>query len=122
MLATGELCFFGFGFAAALLLDLLAFHISNRFIDLRPILHTFATESGHTAITIDWDNPPKDSVDHDPSQSGSRWILITKNERFLEDKTIVAYTADWPERARFPLAWTDDFGSIWQVLKSRTTP
>jgi predicted membrane-bound spermidine synthase len=95
----------------------LAFHISNLYVDLRPVLHTLAGDSGVPVVTVDWDNPPRGSPQYDPALSDSRWILATRNQGLLDDPRLRARTVPWPERARARVLWTDDFGSLRQVLK-----
>jgi hypothetical protein len=86
----------------------LAIHISNRFLDLKPVLANIAREEGLQARLVS-DHPP------DPA-STTDWVLITATpEAFAADSLAVAEPiAPTPG---FSL-WTDQFNNLLDVLKS----
>jgi hypothetical protein len=87
----------------------LALHISNRALDLDPVARGMARYLGWTAVQII-------SEDHPASgESSSRWVLLTSNQDFLERAGLAHKLSEWSSRA--PIIWTDDFASLWRVLK-----
>ena len=88
---------------------LLLLHISNRALNLEPVARGLAQHLRWQAVLfVSGDN--KDS-----GESSSRWVLITANAEFLERSHFAPGNPPWTNRA--PIAWTDDFASLWQVLK-----
>jgi hypothetical protein len=79
-----------------------AFHISNRFLDLAPVVSGNAKRYGLDTIPID-SNSEKDV------ELGSLWILMTKDPFFLGDRERM-------ERSD-SVAWTDNYHSIFPLLK-----
>ena len=88
---------------------LLLLHISNRALNLEPVARGMAEYLGWKAVLfISGDDPQT-------GESSSRWVLLTGNSGFL-DRTGIGYrTSPWTNRT--PLLWTDDFASLWHVLK-----
>jgi len=86
----------------------LAVHITNRFLDLAPIVRAAADELGWTVLEVEvW----TEARHH---QLGNNWMLVTANEEFLT----LARPASLPEEGHEKrLLWTDDFSSLVKVLK-----
>jgi len=89
---------------------ILCIHISNRFLDLDGVCLAIAQK-------LDWPIVLVDSASEDElGTNKASWILITKNQQFLADEAVQeAIDADWPGD-REPVLWTDDYGSLWQVM------
>ncbi len=87
----------------------LALHISNRALDLDPVARGMARYLGWTAVEINSRDDPA------TGESSSRWVLLTPNQNFLEGAGLARHASEWSERA--PVIWTDDFASLWPVLK-----
>lgn len=87
----------------------LALHISNRALNLDPVARGMARYLGWTAVqAISGDDPAT-------GESSSRWVLITPNRDFLERTGLHPGASGWSHRP--PITWTDDFASLWHVLK-----
>jgi hypothetical protein len=87
----------------------LALHISNRALNLDPVARGMASYLGWTAVQIiSGDDPAL-------GESSSRWVLLTSNQDFLERAGLSGQLSGWSNRA--PIVWTDDFASLWPVLK-----
>lgn len=85
------------------------FHTSNRFLDLDPVIRGLASHLGWNAFRFE-------NGDDEPSGVyESTWAVITGNERFAEDERVRTAAAA-PSPAP-PIAWTDDYASLWQVLR-----
>ena len=87
----------------------LALHISNRALNLDPVARGMARYLGWTAVQIISGDDPK------TGESSSRWVLITSNQDFLERAGLAHQLSGWSKRP--PITWTDDFASLWHVVK-----
>jgi hypothetical protein len=89
---------------------LLLLHISNRSMNLERVTRGLAEHLGWKAVLF------FSGQRDDTGESTSRWVLITANSEFLAQHRIADEVAGWTDR-RAPIAWTDDFASLWRVLK-----
>jgi len=48
---------------------------------------------------------------------GSSWVLITRNPALLESAAIQQQDTEWDNPRETPIVWTDDFSSLWRVLR-----
>ena len=92
---------------------IVAFHVSNRFLDLVPVVARLAREHGaHAALVRDAD----DHGDYS-RKSRSEWVLVSRDRAALEREPIVKRGAV-PAEDRVELrTWTDDYSNLIQVLK-----
>jgi spermidine synthase len=91
-----------------------AVHISNRYLDLQPVVDNLADHYHLKTATIDYEE-----TDDNWWNSSSTWALMTKNEGFLKKNEIAKATSKpkgRPNDAKVPL-WTDDFASLFQILE-----
>jgi len=85
----------------------LAFHISNRHLDLTPVVARLAEYAG-----LRWE-----LVRIRESPSASDWILLTNNEQFWNDEEVHnAIAKDHGRYTPVPL-WTDEYSNLFQLLK-----
>jgi hypothetical protein len=89
----------------------LAIHISNRALNLEPVVRALAEHLGWGAAMVLSADDPKLGED------SSRWVLVTGNQDFLRNPAIAENATGWTLPARPPVLWTDDFASLWHVLK-----
>jgi hypothetical protein len=94
----------------------LAIHVSNRSLDLSPVVRGLAEHLGQEACPIDCPAPPEEEGRPQPG-GASEWILVTGNKQFLSDPEIARARHAWPAQARPPQLWTDDFSSLLGVLR-----
>ncbi len=88
---------------------LLLLHISNRALNLEPVTRGLAQHLGWQAVLfVSGDN-------RETGESSSHWVLLTDNADFLKRSGFDHGNSPWKNRA--PLLWTDDFASLWHVLK-----
>ncbi len=88
----------------------IALHISNNHLDLRPVVASIAAELGMESAHV-----ADAGVEGDPSTSVSDWVLLA-NDRTVLDLPLIAEAATAlapPSGAR---TWTDDYSNILQVL------
>ncbi len=89
---------------------LLAFHISNDNLDLKPVVRTLAADNHRQAVWI------RSAADPARSINRADWVIVTNNREFLDDALVRAAVTPWPIDGPQSLLWTDAFGSIRQVL------
>jgi hypothetical protein len=96
---------------------LLLVHISNRFLDLEPVVAAIGAEMGLSARILTYQPGLDERAD---SYNSSIWIVLARREARIEQFIAETPTdAEWlPLRrdAEVP-AWTDSFASILPVLK-----
>jgi len=90
-----------------------AFHVTNRFLRLSPVVQQIAHNAGYMTKLLS----------HDPDDEGtnallasSDYVVVTRNKAMLEDKTILAAETEIPNIPGLRL-WTDNFNNLLQVLK-----
>ncbi|HXT20996.1 MAG TPA: fused MFS/spermidine synthase, partial [Thermoanaerobaculia bacterium] len=92
---------------------IVAFHVSNRFLDLIPVVARLAREHGAYAVLVRDDG---DDEEHS-RKSRSEWVLVSRDRAALEREPIVkrgAVPAEDPAELR---TWTDDYSNLIQILK-----
>jgi hypothetical protein len=92
---------------------LIAFHISNRYVDVEPVLAVLAREAGLVALNQGWQPPGTDAAYW--LVNPSRWLLIGRDSAafgaLLSDHRWV------PPRLRADVdPWTDEFSSVPRVM------
>jgi SAM-dependent methyltransferase len=138
---------------------ILAVHISNRYLDLEPVVRNLAIKNGMQVRSVKYDYPEEESSwlpgDDESNITGpndviltlpprmlkensSEWILVTKNEAFLNKQfTLVGHDVNgFPKREilcdeasserrwkakvddehMHPVAWTDRYSPLWDIL------
>jgi SAM-dependent methyltransferase len=86
----------------------IAFHVSNRFLDLKPVVQLLADKRGwHTAWIRDT---------YEDGSTSSDWVLVTRHKPFLLRRDMVDSTYVIPPEPGWRV-WTDDFNNLLQVLK-----
>ncbi|MGC4093692.1 MAG: fused MFS/spermidine synthase [Polyangiaceae bacterium] len=87
----------------------IAVNITNRKLDLAPVLQGLAEYGGFTAVRVF-------SPDDAPAQLfHADWMLLSQNQRFLAATPPVP-PPDAPEPKR-PILWTDSFSNLFHLLK-----
>ena len=92
----------------------IAVHVSNRYLDLHPVVYRIADKIGFPAITID-DN---DTAYEDAGFYGSDWIIMTRNQVLLQQpllKDVTKETVEFPARIMY---WTDERSDLLSILTS----
>jgi SAM-dependent methyltransferase len=94
---------------------ILALNISNRNADLTPVIQAIADGSGtEGCICESGEDPERGTL-------SATWALLTNNDSFLEADFVALLVRPLPEKAE-PVVWTDDYGSLWQVLRKFDWP
>ncbi len=93
----------------------IAVHVSNRYLDLHPVVYRIADKIGFPAITID-DN---DTAYEDAGFYGSDWIIMTRNQVLLQQpllKDVTKETVEFPARIMY---WTDERSDLLSILATK---
>ena len=90
--------------------SVLAVNISNRHVDLSPIVRGAAAANGKEAH---WVSGPADNA---TGVLNSVWVLVTSNRAFLDAPDVARTLAPWPDNSFPPMVWTDDFSTIYDLL------
>lgn len=91
--------------------SVLAIHISNRYLDLDPVVRGIAEKLGLTVVRID------DAESNDMVYS-SDWMLLARDESALSSSEIQVPALPEPDEADKPWPlWTDAYSNLIQVFK-----
>ena len=88
---------------------ILAVHVSNRYLDLSPVVRKLSEEAGKEAIEVYSDG------DEEQSLSTSLWVLVAKKSRFKGTK--IEAKGRPPGEKKGLRLWTDDYSNLFQILK-----
>lgn len=90
----------------------IAAHISNRHLDLRPVVWQIGREFGLSVVTL----YVPESPDY-PESFPSLWMALARNPAYFDAPEIAA-AADRMENFQTNIRlWTDDYSNLFQVLK-----
>jgi spermidine synthase len=94
----------------------LAFHISNLYLDLAPVLATQARDAGLVSLVRDDTAVPQ--ADMDAGKYPSMWLVMSRNE---SDLGALARDARWKpaQPKRETRVWTDDYSNLLGIIKWR---
>jgi len=92
---------------------ILAVHVSNRFLNLPPLVRNLAEDAGYRAELVVCQSSG------DGLHAASNWVLVTQNQEFFEQPEVQKKIEGWEEERQNEVRWTDDFGSLWQVMGPR---
>jgi len=92
---------------------IVAFHVSNRFLDLIPVVARLAREHGAHAVLVRDD----DDEEEYSRKSRSDWVLVSRDPAALKREAIVKRGAVPAEDRADLRTWTDDYSNLIQILK-----
>ena len=87
----------------------IAFHVTNRFLRLAPVVKRIADEAQLASMLI---------IDHaeDSDLAKTDWVLVTRDPARLKPEPIAGTASEIPEINGLRL-WTDDYNNLFQILK-----
>jgi len=87
----------------------LAVHVSNKHLDLTPVVKLGADSLGKDARLVDTEDEANDVF-------GSTWVLVTSSPGFFDGPLMrqAAVAVPMPHKMRM---WTDDYSNLFQILK-----
>jgi len=87
----------------------LAFHVTNRFLRLAPVVKAIADEYRlRTALVVD------DAEESDLAKTD--WVLVSRNGKLLEQEAIASAASEIETIAGLKV-WTDDYNNLFRILK-----
>lgn len=94
---------------------LLAFHISNRYLDLGPVLGNLAADFGLVGFI------ENDGDDNIPGKASSSWVVLARAESTLHRLLYVEHREPWRKLTVRPEVgvWTDDYSNLLRVFEWR---
>jgi SAM-dependent methyltransferase len=88
----------------------IAFHVSNVYLDLAPVVRQLAEQAGYQAVQV------KNHEDADNKVLASDWVLVTNNEAILENGAIRLHSVPIARRDGIR-PWTDGFNNLLEIVK-----
>ena len=90
---------------------ILAVHVSNRFLNLVPVVARNAVDYGKAAVLVDDDGEDEDYF------SSSDWVLVSGDASVFKQTFFKDHGIE-PAKVRANLRpWTDDYSNLFQILK-----
>lgn len=89
----------------------LAVHISNRYLDLKPVLMAEAAAGAWFAVYVN-----DDAEDEPEGVYSSDWVLLTRNPAALQGGKVKAGSEPLTAK-RTVRRWSDDFSNLYRILK-----
>ena len=89
----------------------LAVHISNRYLDLEPVVLGEADALGLGASVVTTDDNDEVGI------LGSTWVLVTANQKFLENESVVKAATPASKNSAARIVWTDDYSDLLRIVK-----
>jgi hypothetical protein len=89
----------------------LAVHVSNQYLNLEPVVAAAASRLGKEAVIVNH------QVDMAQGVYSSTWIILGSRSGFLGRTAIEKAGEVLPASASANQLWTDDYSSLWRVLK-----
>jgi hypothetical protein len=87
---------------------IIAVHISNRYLDLYPLVKGLAEATGRKALCID--------ADGNEYCENNTWVLVTNNTEYMQHAIMVNSVSE-PEEKKEALIFSDDFSNLFKILK-----
>jgi hypothetical protein len=92
---------------------ILAVHVSNRYLDLVPVVSRNAHDLGKIAVDVDDEDEETDYF------ANSDWVLVSSDAAIFHDAAFKSSSVQ-PAPVRANLRpWTDDYSNLFQILQIR---
>src|SRR5580704_3771686 len=89
---------------------ILAIHTSNTYLNLNPVVQLLAGDAHYPVRLITNDDDLRKLID------ASDWVLVTRNQQFLNDLDATAFEEPIVVPSKLRL-WTDDYNNVFQILR-----
>ena len=89
---------------------ILAVNISNRHVDLSPVVRGLGGEQGREVQWVSGQAGETSGILY------SVWVLVSGNRAFFQQPPVASGLTPWPEQMRAPMIWTDDYSTIYDLL------
>jgi spermidine synthase len=91
---------------------IIAVHISNRFLDLAPVVAKLQRHHRLASVTVSHFSRSDETWDY-----GSTWVLLSREDASLRTREITEQLSDLSPSKADPPLWTDDYASIFSIIK-----
>jgi len=88
----------------------IAFHVSNHYLALAPVVKQLANEAGYQAVQVTNHDDVENSV------FASDWVLVTNNPAVLDNGAILLHSAPIEKREKLR-PWTDNFNNLIEIVR-----
>jgi SAM-dependent methyltransferase len=88
----------------------IAFHVSNHYLALAPVVRQLAQEAGYPAVLV------SNHADIDNNISAADWVLVTKNPAVLDNAAIRLHSSPI-ESLPGLRPWTDNFNNLIEIVR-----
>jgi hypothetical protein len=97
------------------------FHISNRYLDLEPVVADLAEHGGWHAAMLQYDPNEEERM---MNATVSIWIALSRNRDTLDRLVSLSGEGQWQYLAPRPnfAGWSDDYASILPILRRPDWP
>jgi SAM-dependent methyltransferase len=89
---------------------ILAIHVSNRYLDLAPVVNQEAAAQNKPVILIDSES------DEAADTSEASWVLVSSRPNYWEKPYFQQAATPVAKKSHLRM-WTDDYSNLWQILK-----
>jgi hypothetical protein len=90
---------------------ILAVHVSNRYLDLVPVVSRNARDFGKTPVDV------SDQDEEEDYFSNSDWVLVSSDAAIFRDRAFKSSSVQPAEYRPNLRPWTDDYSNLFQILK-----
>jgi SAM-dependent methyltransferase len=88
----------------------IAFHVSNHYLALAPVVRQLANEAGYQAVQVE------NQKDEDNSVNAADWVLVTNNPAVLDNAAIRLHSSPIEKRDGMR-PWTDSFNNLIEIVR-----
>jgi SAM-dependent methyltransferase len=89
---------------------ILALHITNRYINLKPVLHILSAQAGMRAVAVNT------SENQETGAVPAEWVLLSSRLETFDSPPIQGAGKSLPQTHAVRM-WTDDYSSLFHLLK-----
>ena len=91
----------------------IAVHISNRHLNLLPVMVGLAKHFQTMMLCIAWDDNARPWW-----FSSSKWVILSRNQSFMLSQPLLSHATIMPDRdAENSILWTDDYASLLSIVR-----
>jgi hypothetical protein len=92
---------------------ILAVHISSRYFELAPVVRASTLLTGGPGAKVLRILSESNDIQ---GTDASEWLLVSKNDQFLNSGPVQLAVKPWPEKVPPFLHWTDDYSNLFRAL------
>jgi len=89
---------------------ILVAHISNRHVNLEPLIKGLAETIGKEALLVE-SSKNKEAMSYLTTS-----VIVTDNDEFIDRVRLSGHAEKWPEKFKTPLVFTDQYSNLFDLL------